>query len=194
MNLHGKRRRLGGVLIAVALGAIAMLALPAIGVGKHGNDDAPRAAGTVGAFDPGTGALTVDLADGGSITALVVRRTQIRCGKGPTRLRGHGARSSRRGAEEPGDRGRSGEPEPGDDRGGRGLEPGDDRGQQGERPQGPSALGDGGAHGRGHHGERCNASDLVPGAVVMKAEIVLTHGDALFKKVGLLPPRPATAG
>jgi len=184
MNLHGKRRRLGGALIAVALGAIAMLALPAIGVGKHGNDDAPRAAGTVGAFDPGTGALTVDLADGGSITAQVVRRTQIRCGKGPTHLRGHGARSSRRGEEEPGDdRGRGGEPEPGDD-----------RGQQGERPQGPPALGDGGAHDRGHHGERCNASDLVPGAVVMKAEIVLTHGEALFKKVGLLPPRPATAG
>lgn len=203
MNAHGKRARLGGVFLAVALAAVAILALPAIGLGKHGSDDrnGPRPAGTVSSFDNETGELTVDLGGGGTISALVVRRTQIRCGRGRHHLRGgkhrrgHGAGASRRGHGEDGeDRGEdelgddrggrgdgeAGEDEAGEDRGGRGFEPGDDRGNH--------AAGEdhrGGGH--GHHGRRCNAGDLVEGAVVMRAEIVLTHGKALYKKIGLLP-------
>lgn len=199
MKAHGKRARLGGVLLAVALAAVAILALPAIGIGKHGGDDrnGPPAAGVVSSFDSETGELTVALGDGGTISALVVRRTQIRCGRGRHHLRGgkhrrrHAAGVSRRGQGEAGedrgedelgdDRGGHGEAEPGEDRGGRGLEPGDDRGGD------AAEAGDDDRSGHGHRGGRCNAGDLVEGAVVMRAEIVLTHGKALYKEIGLLP-------
>lgn len=195
MKRHGNRARLGGVLLAVALGALALLALPSIGLSHDSKGDhGPRAAGKVASFNHETGELTVDLAGGGSISALVVRRTQIRCGKGRHHKRGHhhrgdhGASASRRGGGELGDdRGGQGEDQPGDDRGGQGLEPSDDRGEHGAQgdEQGDDHPGD---HGdRGHHGRRCNAGDLVEGAVVMRAEIVLTHGKALYKKIGLLP-------
>lgn len=206
MKRHGYRVRLGGVLLAVALGAVAMLALPAIGVGKRGHDDpGPRPAGTIASFDRETHVLTVDLAEGGEISALVVRRTQIRCGEDGRRhrRRGHGrgrggddASASRRGADSgqdrsgPGgrggddevgdDRGARGEDEPDDDRGGRGLEPGEDHHVQGEDHHGRD-------HDHGRHG--CSAGDLAEGATVIRAEIVLTHGKALFKKIGLLPPQ-----
>jgi len=213
----GNRARLGGVLFAVALGALVMLALPAIGVGKHGSDDrGPHPAGTISSFDNETHVLTVDLAKGGEISALVVRRTQIRCGEDGRRhrRRGHGrgrggddASASRRGSDSgednsgPGgggdddelgdDRGRRNEDEPGDDRGdrggrgGRGLEPGEDN----------HVHGDDRAHGEDHHGRGgCNAGDLVEGATVMRAEIVLTHGSAFFKKIGLLPPQAVNPG
>lgn len=199
MEAHGKRARLGGVLLAVALAAAAILALPAIGIGKQGSDDrnGPPAAGVVSSFDSETGELTVALGDGGTISALVVRRTQIRCGRGRHHLRGgkhrrrHGAGASRRGQGEAGedrgedelgdDRGNRGEQEAGDDRGAHGLEPGDDR--DGDAAE----AGEDHRDGRGHHGGRCGTGDLVEGAVVMRAEIVLTHGKALYKKIGLLP-------
>jgi hypothetical protein len=200
MKAHGKRARLGGVLLAVALAAAAILALPAIGIGKDGSDDrdGPPAAGVVSSFDSETGELTVALGDGGTISALVVRRTQIRCGRGRDHLRGdkhrhdRGASASRRGHGEEGedrgedeldDRGGQGEDEAGDDHGGRGFEPGDDHGVHANEG-GEDRHGHGG---RGHHGGRCGAADLVEGAVVMRAEIVLTHGKALYKKIGLLP-------
>ena len=183
MNSHGKRARLGGVLLAVALAAAAILALPAIGLSKNGSDKGagPPPAGTIESFDTETGELVVDLADGDTISALVVRRTKIRCGKGRRHRGRHGAAASRRGESEPGDdRGRHSEEEPGGDQGGRGPESGDDGVESGDH------------HGRGHHGERCNTGDLVEGAVVMRAEIVLTHGKALYKKIGLLPPQVTT--
>jgi hypothetical protein len=178
---HGNRARLGGVLLAVALGALALLALPAIGSSPESDSDhSPPAAGTVASFDSETGELVVDLADGGSISALVVRRTQIRCGERPDHLHGHGHRGHRASASHR-DGGESGE-----DHGERGLKPGEDRGHHGAESGEDH-------HDHGHHGERCNTSDLVEGAVVMHAEIVLTHGKALYKKIGLLPPQFAAS-
>lgn len=192
MKRHGYRGRLGGVLLAVALGALVMLALPAIGIGKRGHDGhGPRPAGTISSFDPETHVLTVDLAKGGEISALVVRRTQIRCGEDGRRHRRHGqgqgqgddhASASRRGSDSAEGRDGGGEDEVGeargedevgDDHGGRGLEPGEDDRVHDEGDD------------RGRHG--CGAGDLVEGATVIKAEIVLTHGKAFFKKIGLLP-------
>ena len=47
--------------------------------------------------------------------------------------------------------------------------------------------------GRGHdHSERC-IDQLAPGAIVVQAEIVLMHGDAFFKKIGVLPSAPVAA-
>lgn len=201
MKPHGNRARLGGVLLALVLGATALLALPAIGTG-HGDHRGPRPAGTISSFDPETGVLSVALAKGGEISARVLRRTQIRCGedrrgrrhhrRGRRRGHGHdgGATLSRRGSDEDedrsgpdsdddneldeGDRRGHGEDESGDDHDEHGVEAGEDHHGDGHR-----------GDDRGRHG--CNAGDLVEGAVVMKAEIVLTHGSAFFKKIGLLP-------
>ena len=198
MKRHGYRGRLAGVLFAVALGALAMLALPAIGVGKHGSDDrGPRPAGTIASFDRETHILTVDLAKGGEISALVVRRTHIRCGKDGRRHRRY--RRARRGGEAPtpprgsesvGDRApdgaRSGD-EPGD---GGGEEPGEDRGKPTSEPsEGNHVRGKGRPRGNRKHRRRCNAGDLVEGATVVRAEIVLTHGNAFFKRIGVLTPK-----
>jgi hypothetical protein len=200
MKAHGNRVRLGGMLFAAALAAVAILALPAIGLGEPGSDNGngPRPAGTVASFDDESGELIVDLGDGGSISALVVRRTQIRCGEGTHHLRGHShhrATVSHRGEDEPGDdRGGHSEEESGDDQGENGdgqSRHGDD---QGENDDGQNTHGDDqGEDGNGHHGERCNVGDLVEGAVVMRAEIVLTHGKALYKKIVLLPPQFSAA-
>lgn len=183
MKRHGYRGRLGGVLLAVALGALAMLALPAIGIGKHGSDHhGPRPAGTISSFDKETGVLTVALAKGGEISAMVVRRTHIRCGESRRRHLRRGGSDD----QTVDDRGGRGAEEPGEDRGDRGHEPGEGNHVQGDGPQ------------QGHHGHRgrhgCNAGDLVEGATVIKAEIVLTHGKALFKKIGLLPPQAVEPG
>jgi len=185
----GKRARIGGALLAAALAALA-LALPTIGLSKQGGDRGARAAGTVQSFDTETGELIVDLAKGETISGLVVRRTKIRCGEGRRHhLRGrrhrrrHVASASRGGVSDiSGDR-RTGD-EPSDVRGDRGIEPGDDHGEQG---------GESGEDAHGHRpGDRCNTDDLVPGAIVMRAEIVLAHGNAFYARIGLLPPQLAT--
>lgn len=190
-RFHRNRARLGGVLLAAALAAAAILALPGVGLGKNGHG--PRPAGTIESFDPETGELIVDLAKGETISGLVVRRTRIRCGedgrrhrrrhRGRRRRSGKGAAASRRGDVERGDDRGAPEDEAGDDRGIRGDEPGDDRGRRHGKP------GDEGDRGDSDRGDRCGVEDLVEGAVVIKAEIVLTHGNAFYRKIGLLPPR-----
>lgn len=191
MNSHGNRARLGGVLAAVAA-VLALVALPGLASGHRGHDD-PAPAGTVQSFDSETHVLTIDLAEGGSVSGLVTRRTKIRCDNGRhrgrhglrhhRRGRGHGASASRRGGEDESgnDRGSRGAGEPGDDRGSGELEPGDDHGVHAE-------PGDD----RGHHGvggsRRCRAG-LTEGATVKIAELVLIDGKAIYKHVVL--PKPA---
>jgi hypothetical protein len=191
MNSHGNRARLGGVLVAVAA-VLALIALPGLASGHRGHDD-PAPAGTVQSFDSETHVLTIALTEGGSVSGLVTRRTQIRCDNGRhrgrhglrhhKRGRGQKAAASRRGGDdESGDRSgrgagesgddnhRSGELEPGDDRG-NDAEPGDDRGD------------------RGHHGSRRCRAGLTEGATVKLAELVLIDGKAIYKAVVL--PKPA---
>jgi hypothetical protein len=186
MNSHGNRARLGGVLVAVAA-VLALIALPGLASGHRGHDD-PAPAGTVQSFDSETHVLTIDLTEGGSVSGLVTRRTQIRCDNGRHRGR-HGLRHRKRGKgrhhASASRRGHGSEGEPGDDRGSRGsgeLEPGDDHGDHTES---------GDDH--GHHGvrgsSRCRAG-LTEGATVKLAELVLIDGKAIYKHVVL--PRPAT--
>lgn len=138
-------------------------------------------------FDPETGELVVDLTKGETISGLVVRRTKIHCGKGRRHHRRghrhrkrHVASASRRDVRDIGSDRRAGE-EPTGVPGKRGIEPVADQGEQG---------GEAGEEARGHRpGHRCNAGDLVPGAVVVRAEIVLTHGNAFYARIGLLPPQ-----
>jgi hypothetical protein len=62
-----------------ALAAAMALAIPALA--HHGGDDnhfgSDDPAGTIASFDAGTKVLTIDLADGGSISGLVTRWTWI---------------------------------------------------------------------------------------------------------------------
>jgi len=191
MNSHGNRARLGGVLAAVAA-VLALVALPGLASGHRGHDD-PAPAGTVQSFDSETHVLTIDLAEGGSVSGLVTRRTKIRCDNGRhrgrhglrhhRRGRGHGASASRRGGEDESgdDRGGRGSGESGDDRGSGELEPGDDRGVHAE-------PGDDHGHDGVRGSRRCRAG-LTEGATVKIAELVLIDGKAIYKHVVL--PKPA---
>lgn len=88
-------------LAAVALGALALLLLPALSTAKHGSDDGDRSkgrenAGTVASYDAASGELTIDLEAGGTATALVTEETRIRCVG--SKRRGHdGSGHQRRG-------------------------------------------------------------------------------------------------
>ncbi len=200
---RGIRALPGRLLIAVALGALALLAIPAIGIGHnghhHGNSDP---AGTIKSFDPGTGLLTVDLTEGGEIAGLVTGRTHVRCDEdGDHRLdlrrhRRHGGRatasdSGRDGGDsgrdddnsEPGHEGDEG----GDDHADRPDDHGDDQGEADE-PGEDHPGDDGDDPGRGDdRSDRCIAQ-LVEGAIVVRARLELTDGNAFFEKVAVLPP------
>lgn len=179
---HGNRARLGGVLLAVALGAAAVLALPGLGIGKSHNG--ARAAGTIESFNPETGQLVIDLTKGGTIEGLVVRRTKIRCGEHRRghrrRHRGHGngsasaLRRDSRGAENEGE------------------DAGDRKGHGDGGPRSDDASGDDRRRHGEDHSARC-IDHLVEGAVVKRAEMVLAHGNAFYKKIGVLPPKPAAS-
>jgi hypothetical protein len=193
---HGNRARLGAVLVA-AVAALALLALPGLASGHRHHDQAGDA-GTIGSFDPETGVLTIDLAKGGSIGALVTPRTHIRCGKDRGRhhgrrhrLRGRGHRHSARIARRGDGEGRDGNEaasEPGDSRGEHGVRPGED-------PPGHDGTAPGRSEGPGQgaeHSARCTTDDLVAGATVKVAELVLIDGTAYYKLVAL--PKQAPEG
>jgi hypothetical protein len=113
----------------LAIGAMLAFAGPA-SAHHHdfGSDDNP--AGTISSFDPETGVLAIDLADGGQISGLVTDETRIETDRGCR----HG-------------------------------------------------------HGRHHgwdHGSEGDTDDLVAGAVVDDAILVLEDGKAIFAKVELV--------
>lgn len=200
MNLHGKRTRLGGMLVAAAA-ALAMLALPGVASSHDHHHGLAGDAGTIQSFDPATGVLTIDLTDGGSVSGLVVQRTHIRCGDDNGHhhgLHGEDHRRGRGGAtashDSSGDRGNSGR---GSDNSGRDEEPGEDDHSRGEEPgedaPGHDGTPPGSSEDPGHsaeHFSRCASEDLVAGATVRVADLVLTDGKAIYVFVGLEPPAP----
>lgn len=191
-RLNERAPRITG-LLALALGAVALLAMSGVAVAKdHGNDDnghhgrhhhdhgrhhhrflEMREAGTISTFDPSTGKLTIALLDGGTVTGLVTEGTEIKCEGVDNRLdrRDHGG-GDNSGPGSGDDNG--GQVEPGDDNGGRGEpEPGDDNG--GETP--PVGAPEGEAS--------CSVASLVPGAFVGEAELRLEGGSAVFEEIEL---------
>lgn len=181
---HGNRARLGGVLLAAAA-ALAILALPGLASSHGRHHEQAGDAGTIQSFDPASGALVIDLTDGGSVSGLVTRRTHIRCGDDNGRRHGHdlgdlwrgGAVASRDGSEEDenGNRG------PGSENSGRGEEPGEDAPGHDGTPPGRSEDPGQGAE----HSDRCSTDDLVAGTTVQYAELVLIDGKAIYGLVGL---------
>lgn len=180
------------VFLVAALGAVAMLALPAVAPAKHhgrsderhghhGHRHGGPPAGTIQSFDPESGLLVIALSGKETIGGLVTDRTKIKCedehAPDVTASRTH----LRHGEDEQGDdRGGEGEEGPGDDHG---EEAGDDRGgdssHAGTAPSGPSGHDDNGT------GANCTTSDLIAGVVVQRAELELEGGSASFDEVEL---------
>ncbi len=168
-GLNRRAPRIAG-LLALALGAVALLAVSGVAAAKdHGRDDGGnhgrhhhhgrhhnrhfemREAGTISSFDPSTGKLTIALLDSGTVTGLVTEGTEIKCEGVDDRLdrRDHG------GSDNSGP-GSGGQNEPGDDNGGE-------------------------AEGEG----TCSVASLTPGAFVGEAELRLEGGSAVFEEVEL---------
>jgi hypothetical protein len=187
-RLNLRAPRIAG-LLALALGAVALLALSGVATAKdrHGDDNGHhgrhhhhhhfremREAGTISSFDATTGKLTIALPDGEAVTGMVTEDTRIRC------ERGDDHRFDRR------DHGGNGN-EAGDDNGGQGNEPGDDNsGSGGPGPSNSSGPGPSGEGNEGEPGEAsCTVASLVPGTVVGEAELRLEGGVATFTEVDL---------
>jgi hypothetical protein len=208
-GLNRRTPRIAG-LLALALGAVALLAVSGIAMAKdHGNGDngnhgrhhhhgrdhnhfEMREAGTISSFDPSTGKLTIALVDGGTLSGLVTESTEIKCEGVDNQLdrRDHGGGGDNSGPGSGGDdnTGRDsgddngGQSEPGDDNGGRGEpEPGDDNG--GEMPPvgTPAPAGEGEGEGE----TSCSVASLVPGAFVGKAELRRGDASAVFEEIEL---------
>jgi len=137
-----------------------------------GVTDGEENAGTISAFDPSTGKLTIALFGGESVSGLVTPETEIKC----EGVDNSGSASVSR------DHGSSGS---GDESGSRGEEePGDDHG--GNSGPGSSSSGPGSGDEEGNEEEAsCTTANLVAGAVVHEAELQVSNGVATFEKVEL---------
>jgi hypothetical protein len=204
-SLNKRAPRIAG-LLALALGAVALLAVSGVAVAKdHGRDDGGhhgrhhdhgrhhhrhfemRESGTITSFDASTGKLTIALLDSGTVTGLVTESTEIKCEGVDDRLdrRDHGGGGDNSGPGSSGDNG--GQNQSGDDHGGRGNEPGDDNGGRGEPEPGDDHGGETPPVGTpAPEGEAsCSVASLVPGAVVGDAELRLEGGSAVFEEIEL---------
>ncbi|HEX6229530.1 MAG TPA: hypothetical protein VFZ41_08750 [Solirubrobacterales bacterium] len=189
-NHQGNRARLGEALMAVVLGALAILALPGIGIGKDAeNDYASRAAGKVESFDRRSGLLVVDLFKGRKIAGYVIRhRTKVRChdDRRRHRFRLHRRRAGATASGTTSLRDRKGDTVAATDV--------RDSGEDARGPEAPETEpeeGDEGTWPPVGHSRHC-LRHLVPGAIVLRAEMVLAYGDAFFRRIAIMPP-PAVA-
>jgi hypothetical protein len=197
MNRCTKGRVRCGGLFALALGVLALLALPGLAAAKHRHHGhvhhhrghghgvvtgGAGGAGTIQSYDPATGKLTIALTGGETITGTVTEQTRIQCGcqHGDEQAGEEDASDSRdgnapgQGPEGPGPQ-HQGPPPQGE--GGEGEGPS----QQGPPPQG-------GKPGKGQgdqQGNDCSTADLVVGAEVKEAQIDLHGGSASFELIAL---------
>lgn len=187
MNPHGKRARLGVVLVTLAA-ALALVALPGVAAGHSSHNDPAADAGTIESFDQESGVLTIALTEGGSISGLVTPRTHIHCDNGWHRGRHHMRRgrhhasASHEQGSEGGGNGHSGQEEPGSHGGEAGTQAG------GDNPPGHDGTAPGRSEGPGkgaEHSARCTTEDLTEGATVRFADLVLVDGKAIFKLIAL---------
>lgn len=171
-RMRARSTRVAG-LLAVALGAVALLAVPAIAAACNGGDPGnygqgwshhhhhhqfpPSETGKISAFSAETGKLTITLTDGETVTGFVTEETRIDCGTfGDFRFDHHYQ------GNQGGDWGNWG---PG---GGDGTQP------EGEAPS-------------------CGTESLVTGAVVDGAQLHLEEGKAVFDEIDLAPTGPTSS-
>ncbi|HEU4803068.1 MAG TPA: hypothetical protein VFS73_07825 [Solirubrobacterales bacterium] len=131
-----------------------------------GIEDGDEGSGTIAAFDPATGELTINVMNGGSVTGRVTDATEIKCDDGDDQGDEDG---DGRGADDDGtdDHGhgdrvaRSGDDDPVDDE-----DSSDDEGEGDE--------------------SECTVDDLTVGATVHEAELEIEGGDAVWEEIELL--------
>lgn len=190
-RLNMRRPRTIG-LLALALGAVAVLAMSGIAAAKdsggegghtgrhhhHHHHFANGPAGTVSSFDATTGKLTIALTGGESVTGLVTEDTRIQCESFEDHRSLHrdhaGSGDENGGRSEPGDE-NGGQSGPGDNHGGQ-PEPGDDNGNDGPGDTGGPT---------GAEAPSCSEESLVAGATVAEAELKLEGGSAVFREIEL---------
>jgi hypothetical protein len=128
---------------------------------NDGVTDGEENAGTIAAFDPATGKLTINLFGGDTVSGLVTDETRIRCGHecdhNNDRNDDSGASASSNGEDNSGP------------------------GSHGDDNSGPSD------HGDDEQEANCTPADLVVGATVAEAELELEHGVATFEEIDLAP-------
>jgi hypothetical protein len=188
-RLNNRAPRIAG-LLALALGAVALLALSGGAAAKdrrgddHGHHHGHhhhhfhemREAGTISSFDAATGKLTIALTGGESTTGLVTAETRIKCEGVDDRLhrRDHGGDDH------------GGHFEPGDDHGGDNSGPGSgDSSGSGPGPSGESGPTTTTEGAEESEGSTCGVAALVPGAFVGEAELRLGTGMAVFEEIEL---------
>jgi hypothetical protein len=160
-----KHRRGFSATFGLVLSAVALLALAGTASAHHHHHGgSSEPAGTISSYDPDTGVLTIDLAKGGSVSGLVTEDTRIEVGGGC-----HGKGGEERHGRHGRRAGHAARHNSGGDHGGWGWHHGWDHGHQG------------------------STDDLVPGAVVDDAFLVLVDGDAVFAKVELETPQSSSA-
>ena len=137
-----------------------------------GIEDGDEGSGTIAAFDPATGELTINVMNGGSVTGRVTDATEIKCDDGDDR------------GDEDGD-GRGGDDDGTDDHGhgDRVARSGDDDPVDDEDPADDEESSD--DDGEGDESE-CTVDDLVLGAAVHEAELEIEGGDAVWEEIELL--------
>jgi hypothetical protein len=138
------------------LAAAALLAFAGTASAHHHDFGSSDPTGTISSFDPDSGVLTIDLADGGQVSGLVTDETSIETG-------GSGCHHGDSGDETSSRHGR----------------------KAGALRHNFDGHDHDWHHGRWHHGDEGSTDDLVTGAVVDDAILVLADGQATFVKVDL---------
>jgi hypothetical protein len=199
-SLNKRAPRIAG-LLALALGAVALLAVSGVAAakdrsandhgGNHGRDHnhgrhhdhqfEMRESGTITSFDASTGKLTIALLGSGTVTGLVTEGTEIKCEGIDNRL---GRRDQGGGGDNSGPGTSGGQNQSGDDEGGDGNEPGDDNGGQNE-PGDDNGGEEMPPVGTPEGEASCSVASLVPGAVVGEAELRVEGGSTVFEEIEL---------
>src|SRR3954468_3425729 len=132
---------------------------------NDGVPDGKEQAGVVSAYNTTTGDLTIDLANGGSVTGKVTDATEVKC-------------ETENEAEDHSNVSASHDGSSGDDQS-------DDRGENENENEneGENEHGD-----REHHGDQCPAGSLKQGARVHEAELNLSSSGPVWEKIELLTP------
>ena len=142
-----------------------------------GIEDGDESSGTITAYDPATGELTINVLNGDSVTGLVTDATEVKCDDGDDNGdedgdghggddgtddhgHGHGDRAARSGGDDPPGDDSSDDPSGSDD------PPGDDSSETDE--------------------SACTTDDLAVGAAVHEADLEIEGGTATWEEIELL--------
>src|SRR3954471_8338300 len=139
---------------------------------NDGIEDGREQAGVVSSFNTATGDLTIDLANGGSVTGKVTDATRVEC-ETENEAEDHSNASASHDGESGDDSGDRSAPGGGDDRGENENEVENEHGDRGEGER---------------RGDQCPAGSLTQGARVHEAELNVLASGPVWEEIELLTP------